>query len=112
VTTIDEAGSVASTATTAVLVLAASNCGLPVSTTHVSSSAIVGTGLRKRFKGHVCEACGTAVCLCTDIGAQPGHAVHWSVVHNMMLSWVVTLPAAGVIGAVVYLIYLGVERFI
>ena len=112
VTTIDDAGSVASTVTTAALVLAASHCGLPVSTTHVSSSAIVGTGLRKQFKGHVCEACGTAVCLCTDADARPGYAVHWSVVRHIALSWLVTLPAAGAIGAAVYFIHLGLGHLL
>lgn len=106
VTHVDDAGSLASTVSTAVLVLAASNCGLPVSTTHVSSSAIIGTGLRKRFKGHVCEECGTAVCLCTNACAKPGSAVNWAVVRHMVLSWVITLPAAGAIGAIVYFLSL------
>ena len=48
--------------------------GLPVSTTHVSSSAIVGIGLLKGVS-----------------------AVHWTTVRDMVLAWIVTLPAGGLL---------------
>lgn len=57
--------------TTSSLVLAAGTLGLPVSTTHLSGSAIIGIGLLK--------------------GAR---AVHWETVRDMVLAWLVTLPAA------------------
>ncbi|TPW18567.1 MAG: inorganic phosphate transporter PiT family [Halothiobacillaceae bacterium] len=54
---------------TATLVLLASKLGLPVSTTHVSVSSIAGVGA----------------------GA---HTLHWSMVRNIALSWLATLPLA------------------
>jgi PiT family inorganic phosphate transporter len=61
------------------LVLAASLAGLPVSTTHVSVGSLVGIGLSN----------GKA-----DL----------SVIRNILLSWVATLPIAAVLSALVYLI--------
>jgi PiT family inorganic phosphate transporter len=63
--------------TTASLVCLASWKGLPVSTTHVSTGAIIGAGLKN----------------------DPA-AVKWKKVGEIALSWVVTLPAAGIIAAV------------
>jgi PiT family inorganic phosphate transporter len=62
--------------TTAVLVTAAANFGLPVSTTHVSSSAIIGMGLRKGVS-----------------------AVRWKTVWEMLSAWILTLPIAGLLSA-------------
>jgi PiT family inorganic phosphate transporter len=53
----------------AVVIILASMSGLPVSTTHVVSSAIMGVGASKRFS-----------------------AVRWSVVERMVWSWILTLP--------------------
>jgi PiT family inorganic phosphate transporter len=63
--------------TTGVLVILASLFGLPVSTTHVSVGALFGMGL------------------------TTGQA-HPRVVLNILLSWIVTLPSAAVIGGVIY----------
>jgi PiT family inorganic phosphate transporter len=62
--------------TTASLVCLASWHGLPVSTTHVSTGSIIGAGLKN----------------------DPA-AVKWKKVTEVVLSWVVTLPAAGLIAA-------------
>jgi len=62
---------------TSVLVAAASLLALPVSTTHVSSSAIVAIGLHNRH-------------------------MQWHTVRDMLLAWLVTLPAAGVIAWVIH----------
>jgi PiT family inorganic phosphate transporter len=59
---------------TGMLVIAASLFGLPVSTTHVSVGSIVGIGLTSR-------------------------QANISVVRNIALSWLVTLPCAAAIGA-------------
>jgi inorganic phosphate transporter, PiT family len=67
--------------TTSSLVLLASTLGLPVSTTHVSSSAIIGIGLLK----------GSA-------------AVRWTTVRDMVLAWAVTVPAAAGLACLVYLL--------
>ncbi len=61
------------------LVLAASLAGLPVSTTHVTVGSLVGIGLMN----------GKA-----DL----------SVIRNIVLSWVATLPIAAVLSALVYLL--------
>jgi PiT family inorganic phosphate transporter len=60
------------------LVLAASFYTMPVSTTHVSTGAIVGAGLRQR-KG----------------------AIHWRRVRSLVIAWVGTLPIAAVVGGIV-----------
>jgi len=52
--------------------------GLPMSTTHVSTGAIIGLGLQK------------------------GGAVDWKRVREMVLAWVVTLPAGALFGALAY----------
>lgn len=81
VTRMDHTEGLAANLTTAALVAAASNLGLPVSTTHVSSGAIIGIGLRE------------------GVGR-----VRWSVVRDIALAWIVTLPAAGLLGVLAYLV--------
>jgi PiT family inorganic phosphate transporter len=67
---------------TAGLVLGASFYALPVSTTHVSTGAIVGAGVR-----------------------QGARAVHWSTVGSLVAAWFVTLPVcAGLGGAAIWLL--------
>ena len=63
----------------AAVILAASSAGYPLSTTHVISGGIMGVGAAKRFS-----------------------AVRWGVAGNMVGAWILTLPAAGAIGAVAY----------
>jgi PiT family inorganic phosphate transporter len=70
------AESLTASLTTAALVSAASWMSLPVSTTHVSTGAIVGAGLKN----------------------NPA-AVKWAKVTEIVLSWVITLPVAGIIAA-------------
>lgn len=55
--------------------LAASLFGLPVSTTHVKTTAIMGVGAARRAK-----------------------SVDWSVVSEMVWAWVLTFPGCGLIG--------------
>lgn len=81
VTKMDHAEGLSANVTTSSLVLVSASMGLPVSTTHVSSSAIIGIGLLKGF-----------------------HAVRWQTVRDMVLAWIVTLPAAGLLACVAYLI--------
>jgi PiT family inorganic phosphate transporter len=63
----------------AAVILAASSVGYPLSTTHVISGGITGAGAAKRFS-----------------------AVRWGVAGNIVVAWVLTLPAAGAIGAGIY----------
>jgi inorganic phosphate transporter, PiT family len=63
------------------VIFLASQFGLPVSTTHVVTSAVTGTGL----------------------GSGLG-SVSWKVFRAIMLAWVVTLPFCAIVAAVVYYI--------
>ncbi len=65
--------------TAATIILGASQLGMPVSTTHVISSAIMGTGASDRFK-----------------------SVRWGIARNIGIAWVLTLPAAGISAALAY----------
>jgi len=65
----------------ATIIFGASTLGMPVSTTHVISSAILGAGSSDRF-----------------------NAVHWVVARRIGIAWVVTLPASGVVAALSYLV--------
>jgi PiT family inorganic phosphate transporter len=67
--------------TAASIIFGASQLGMPVSTTHVISSAIMGTGSSDRF-----------------------NAVRWGVARNIGIAWVLTLPAAGLTAALAYLV--------
>jgi PiT family inorganic phosphate transporter len=61
------------------VILAASSVGYPLSTTHVISGAIMGAGAAKSVS-----------------------AVRWGVAGNIVTAWILTLPAAGLVGAAVY----------
>ena len=79
VTTMDHTEGLSANLATSSLVMLSGTLGLPVSTTHVSSSAIIGIGLRN--------------------GVQ---AVRWQTVRGMVLAWIVTLPATGVLACLSY----------
>ena len=64
---------------TSALVSAASLWAVPVSTTHVSSGAIIGIGTGSKES-----------------------KLHWRTVREMLLAWVVTLPVAAVVAALVF----------
>ena len=67
--------------TAATVIFGASQIGVPVSTTHVISSAIMGVGSSDRMK-----------------------TVRWSVARSIVTAWILTLPAAGITAAVAYLL--------
>ena len=81
VTPMDHLEGLSANLVTAVLVTFAARLGLPVSTTHLSSSAIMGIGLRKG-SGHL----------------------NGKTVREMILAWILTLPVAGLLSAGSYLI--------
>ena len=54
------------------MILTASQFGIPVSTTHNISAAIMGVGAAKR-----------------------ANAIKWTVVERMVWAWILTLPIAG-----------------
>jgi inorganic phosphate transporter, PiT family len=61
------------------VILAASHVGFPLSTTHTISGAVMGAGAAKRVS-----------------------AVRWGVAGNIVMAWVLTIPAAATVGAVIY----------
>jgi PiT family inorganic phosphate transporter len=63
----------------AIIIQVASLLGLPVSTTHVVTSAVTGTGLASKLGG-----------------------VSWKVFRAIMLAWVVTLPFCAIVAAIFY----------
>lgn len=60
----------------ALVIFAATDLGVPVSTTHTVTGAIVGTGMAKSFWG-----------------------VNWSLLKNIGLTWLLTMPATALISA-------------
>jgi PiT family inorganic phosphate transporter len=67
--------------TAASVIFGASMLGMPVSTTHVISSAILGVGSSDRFR-----------------------AVHWGVARRIGVAWVLTLPASALVAALSYVV--------
>ncbi|NMW64242.1 inorganic phosphate transporter [Mobiluncus mulieris] len=65
----------AAEATSAAIILTSAAGGMALSTTHVATGAIIGTGLGKK-----------------------GSKVRWSVAKRMVSAWVITLPCAGLVG--------------
>jgi PiT family inorganic phosphate transporter len=59
----------------AATILISSNLGFPLSTTQVTSGSVVGAGLGRKLAG-----------------------VHWGIVGRIAIAWLVTLPAAAVVG--------------
>jgi PiT family inorganic phosphate transporter len=54
--------------------------GIPVSTTHTISGAIMGVGMTKRLS-----------------------AVRWGVANNLLIAWILTIPVSMIIAALTYL---------
>ncbi len=79
ITHIDHADGFVANAVTGVLVILGGWFGWPMSTTHVSSGAIIGIGTKKNVR-----------------------KVKWKTVWEMILAWIVTLPASGAFAIVVY----------
>jgi len=67
--------------TAATVLIGTAALGMPVSTTHVISSAIMGVGSARGPKG-----------------------VRWGVARRILLAWVITIPAAGAVAAVSWFI--------
>jgi PiT family inorganic phosphate transporter len=63
----------------AITLFLATSLGVPVSTTHTITGAIIGVGAARRAS-----------------------AVRWNVASSIVVAWIVTLPASGVIAAVFY----------
>ena len=67
--------------TAATIIFTASHFGMPVSTTHVISSAIIGVGASDRLS-----------------------AVRWGVAGNIAIAWVLTIPASAIAAALAFFV--------
>jgi len=65
----------------AIMLFAATFLGIPVSTTHTVTGSVVGVG-----------------------AARKASAVRWNVASNIVVAWIVTLPASGLMAALCYLL--------
>jgi PiT family inorganic phosphate transporter len=63
----------------AITLFAATYLGIPVSTTHTITGAIIGVG-----------------------AARSVSAVRWNVANNIVIAWIVTIPATAFIAAIFY----------
>ncbi|MER2236998.1 MAG: inorganic phosphate transporter [Psychrobacillus sp.] len=63
----------------AMIIFGATTIHLPVSTTHVISSAIMGVGAAQRVKG-----------------------VKWGVAKKIVLTWIITLPISAIVAAIIF----------
>jgi len=63
------------------VILGAASIGMPVSTTHVITSSILGVGLSKRMS-----------------------AVNWTVAQRILVAWVLTIPASALVAYASYLL--------
>lgn len=70
-------------AAAAVCLLISSLWGIPVSTTHTKTTAIMGVGASKRVS-----------------------SVNWSIVKEMVIAWVLTFPGCGLVGYIIALIFM------
>jgi phosphate/sulfate permease len=72
-------GFAAQTVASGVMVTTATVFAVPVSTTHITTTSIMGVGATRRLS-----------------------AVRWGVAGNIIVAWVVTLPAAGAVAALAF----------
>lgn len=71
----------------ALTLFAATHLGIPVSTTHTIAGAIFGVGSSNRAS-----------------------AVRWGIAQRIILAWVITLPASGLVSGVIWLIMDWIQR--
>jgi PiT family inorganic phosphate transporter len=65
----------------AIMLIAATYLGIPVSTTHTVTGAIIGVGAARKIS-----------------------AVRWNIASNIVIAWIITLPAAALMAALFYLL--------
>jgi PiT family inorganic phosphate transporter len=80
ITKLQPIGGFSAEAAAACSIIGASIAGIPVSTTHTITGAIVGVGATKRLS-----------------------AVRWGVAGNIIWSWILTIPISAIISAITYL---------
>jgi PiT family inorganic phosphate transporter len=75
----DPPGGFAAQATAGAVLFASTKYGYPLSTTHVVSGAVMGAGATRRLS-----------------------AVRWGVAGNIVIAWILTIPASAAVAALVY----------
>ncbi len=75
ITNVESPQGFAAETSSAATILISSTLGFPLSTTQVTSGSVVGAGLGKRLA-----------------------SVHWGMVGRIAIAWIITLPAAAVVG--------------
>ena len=84
---VDTPQGVAADGASAAIILTSSHFGMALSTTHVASGSILGSGRGRK-----------------------GAEVRWSVAGRMVVAWLITLPAAAIVGALTWLIGTGMNK--
>lgn len=82
---IDSPQGMAAEASSAAIILTSSSMGMALSTTHVATGSILGSGV-----------------------GRPGAQVRWGIAGRMVTAWLITMPAAGIVGALCYFIAAGI----
>jgi PiT family inorganic phosphate transporter len=75
----EPASGFASQLTAGLTIYSATRLGYPLSTTHVVSGSVMGSGATKRLS-----------------------AVRWGVAGNIVIAWLLTIPAAALVAAALY----------
>src|SRR3954452_15284322 len=70
-----------------VMLFAASYFGIPVSTTHTITGCVIGAGAARRAS-----------------------AVNWGIARNVMIAWVITIPASAAVAAIFYWVVTDISR--
>ena len=78
---LDPPSGFAAQATAGTVIWASTRLGYPLSTTHVISGGVMGSGATKRLS-----------------------AVRWGVAGNIVVAWILTIPAAALVSALVYVV--------
>ncbi|MFC4295925.1 anion permease [Novosphingobium tardum] len=79
ITKIDHHQGFAASTGGSIMLFAASSLGIPVSTTHTITGCIIGAGVARRAS-----------------------AVRWGVAQNVVIAWIITIPASAAVGALFY----------
>jgi PiT family inorganic phosphate transporter len=85
ITKLEPVGGFCAETAAATAIIGASLAGIPVSTTHTITGAIMGVGATRRLS-----------------------AVRWGVAGNIVWAWILTIPVSAIISMVIYLSLRGV----
>jgi len=83
ITKLNPFGGFAAETSAALTLIGTASAGIPVSSTHVITGAISGVGASKRYT-----------------------AVRWGVTRHILWAWILTIPGAGTMGALFYVLVL------